>query len=102
MLDGITYVLTVQRALVIRDQSELEVQAAKLSDVTPKLREGRSPAIRDVVLESSAGQAIVVFKDLEDGASACELITRLKAEPEAMDQQFALLEYWAKIRDGLG
>jgi hypothetical protein len=92
------YALTVRHAMVVQSKPALRLCTVPLSEVQPVRHSGSDPAVSDLLFNRAPGTPAAVFSDLEDATEVQAFVTRLKAAPEVMEQQFALVAQWAALR----
>jgi hypothetical protein len=97
VLDHTAYALTTRHAMVVQSRPTVLLRSLPLSDVEPVRQAGPDPDVSDLVFKPGAGTPPLVFADLADTSDAQELVNRLKAAPEVMEQQFALVAQWAEL-----
>jgi len=91
------YAVTVHHALSVRTKPALQVRIAALADSDPRVDASSDSDTGDLVFLRSDGSAVVEFVEVPAAGELKELVDKLKAAPEVMEQQYALLAQWAEI-----
>jgi hypothetical protein len=96
------YAVTLYHALAVRTKPALQTCIVALADVEPRIDAGSGSDVADLVFARGDGSAGLEFVELPGAAPLKELVEKLKAAPEVMEQQYALLAQWAEIRKQAG
>jgi hypothetical protein len=92
------YALTVRHVIIVQSKPALRLCTVPLSEVQPVRQSGSDPSVSDLLFNRAPGQPAAVFSDLQGASDVEAFVIKLKAAPEVMEEQFALVAQWAALR----